>query len=309
MRTRSIDRLAVAVAAALLAGCGSTSTPAPAPSTPPPAPGSSSATPSQDEGEAVDVVAVGDIASSSGLDDAVASEVAKLQPDKLLLIGDVAYDSGSTSDFASYFAPDWSRFASIWMPVPGNHEYRTPNAAGYRAFFNLPTGPLYSAQQVGSWLVIGLDSDNPSGPGDQLPWLASQLAAHDGQPTLVMWHRARFSSGEHGDQVDTEAFWSAIKGDPDVQLVLWAHDHDYERMSVPVDGRAPIPAMVVGTGGGELRPTPAMIDRPWRELFVDHATGILDLHLAADSFTWSFINVAGQELDSGSHALTPGQTP
>ena len=59
------------------------------------------------------VVAVGDIASSSGLDDAVADLVAGLRPESLLLLGDIAYPSGSTEDFDRWFAPDWARFSSI----------------------------------------------------------------------------------------------------------------------------------------------------------------------------------------------------
>lgn len=296
---RSVNRLVAILATALLAACGSTQPPGPiAAATAVPAPVG-----------AVNVVAVGDIASASGLDDKVATVVAGLTPDKLLLLGDVAYNNGSTSDFADYFAPDWSRFSDVWMPVPGNHEYRTPDTSGYRTFFHIPSGPLYSTAQVGAWRVIGLDSDSPASPRDQLAWLRATLAATDGHPTLVMWHRARYSSGMHGDQTDTAVFWDAIKDDPDVQLVLWGHDHDYERMQVPVAGRAPITAMVVGTGGGELRATPTMIARPWREYYIDHTTGVLDLHLGADSFTWSFINVDGRTLDSGSQALMPAPAP
>lgn len=256
--------------------------------------------------ESVNVVAVGDIASASGLEQQVAAVVAGLNPDKLLLLGDIAYQNGSRRDFATHFAPDWSRFSGIWMPVPGNHEYRTPDAAGYRAFFHVGSGRLYWTERVGAWQVIGLDSE--SRPGKQVAWLRSTLAATDGRPTLVVWHRPRYSSGTHGDQADTGRFWAEIKDDPDVQLVLWGHDHDYERMSIPVAGRAPVTAMVVGTGGGELRGTPTLIDRPWRDFFVDHTTGVLDLHLESSSFTWSFIDRDGHTLDSGSRAL-PQATP
>ena len=84
------------------------------------------------------VVAVGDIATYTGLDDAVADLVAELDPESLLLLGDIAYPSGSTEDFDRWFAPNWARFSGIWMPVPGNHEYRTDGVAGYRGFFDVP---------------------------------------------------------------------------------------------------------------------------------------------------------------------------
>lgn len=256
------------------------------------------------DGADAHVVAVGDIAASDGLDDAVAARVARLDPDALLLLGDIAYESGSAEEFAQHFAPQWSRFSGIWVPIPGNHEYRTPGVAGYREFFGVGAGPLYTTAKVGAWRVIGLDSQTPSSQA-QLTWLRATLAAHDGEPTLVMWHRARFSSGQHGDQPDTDALWNAVKGDLDVRLVLWGHDHDYERMSVPVSGRGALTSMVVGTGGGELRPTPSMPARSWREYYVDNTTGVLDLRLGSTSFSWAFVAADGTTLDSGSELLLP----
>jgi alkaline phosphatase len=244
------------------------------------------------------VVAVGDIASATGADDRVADLVAEFDPDALLLLGDIAYPDGSAQDFASYFAPDWARFSDIWLPVPGNHEYRTPRAGGYRQFFGVPSGPLYSTGTVGGWRVIGLDSERATSL-KQLTWLRATLKANPGQPTIVIWHRARYSSGQHGDSPDTDALWDLVKQDPDVRLVLWGHDHNYERMAVPVNGRAALPAMVVGTGGGKLRPTPQLPERSWREVYVDNTTGVLDLRLGATSFTWRFVTTEGTSLDQG----------
>ncbi len=228
--------------------------------------------------------------------------MAQLDPDTLLLLGDIAYPDGSPQDFAAYFDPDWSRFADIWMPVPGNHEFRIPRAGGYREYFALPSGRLYSSRRVGAWLVIGLNSETPWSRA-QLSWLRDELAAHDGTPTLVMWHRARYSSGPHGDEPDTDKLWDVVKVDADVRLVLWGHDHNYERMSVPVAGHR-LPAMVVGTGGGTLRDTPQMISRSWREFYVDHVTGVLDLRLRPDSFSWAFVRTDGVTLDEGTQELT-----
>ncbi len=247
------------------------------------------------------VVAVGDIASASGLDDAVADRVAQLDPDALLLIGDIAYPDGAPRDFSAYFDPDWSRFTDIWMPVPGNHEFRIPWAAGYREYFGIPSGPLYSSRRIGTWLVVGLNSERARS-AKQLGWLRDTLAAHDGTPTLVMWHRARYSSGQHGDEPGTDALWDVVKVDPDVRLVLWGHDHDYERMSVPVAGHR-LPAMVVGTGGGTLRDTPPLVTRSWRDRFIDHTTGVLDLRLDPGSFSWAFVTADGATLDDGTWEL------
>jgi hypothetical protein len=61
--------------------------------------------------------------------------------------------------------------------------------------------------------------------------------------------------------------------------------------------------MVVGTGGGELRPTPNLPARTWRERYVDQVTGVLDLQLGETSFTWRFVTAAGEVLDQGSQVL------
>lgn len=247
------------------------------------------------------MVAVGDIAAKDNLDAAVADRVAELAPDRLLLLGDIAYPNGSRANFENYFEPDWQRFSGIWMTLPGNHEYRTSGVAGYRAQFGV-TGPLYWSTAVGAWRVIGLDSEQPRSQ-NQLRWLRRTLADNDGVPTVVAWHRARYSSGEHGDQRDTDALWKVVSVDPDVKVVLWGHDHDYERMSVPVAGRKNLVTMVVGTGGGELRATPEMKPRPWRKFYADQVLGALSLRLGSKRFSWSFVTAQGQVLDSGSRAL------
>lgn len=250
------------------------------------------------------VAAVGDIAAADNADAPVARLVAQMDPAKVLLIGDTAYPNGSGRDYQAYFDPDWGRFRGRFLPVPGNHEYRTKGVAGYRAYFGVP-GRLYWSKPVGAWQVIGLDSERPDSK-KQLTWLRGQLRANNGRPTLVMWHRPRYSSGEHADQTDVTPLWNAVKKDRDVKLVLWGHDHDYERMSVPVTGRAtPLTAMVVGTGGGELRPTPAnQPKRQWRKVFADGVRGALKLQLDPGSFSWSFITTSGAVLDSGKQSVS-----
>jgi 3',5'-cyclic AMP phosphodiesterase CpdA len=246
----------------------------------------------------VRVVAVGDIAASDNADAAVAARVAALKPARLLLVGDIAYPTGSTADFASYFNPDWGRFSGIWLPVPGNHEYKTAGAAGYRAYFS-ETGGLYWSKKVGDWLIIGLDSEQPKSSA-QLKWLSKTLKRNQGTPTLVAAHTPRYSSGMHGDQSKEAPLWNAIRKDEDVKLVVWGHDHDYERMTIPVAGRSePLQAFIVGTGGGELRDTPSLPRRSWRDVYLDHIYGALALNLGEAGFSWEFVQDSGQVLDSG----------
>jgi hypothetical protein len=42
--------------------------------------------------------------------------------------------------FATCYAPYWGRRLSRTWPVPGNHEYETPDAAPYFAYFGAVAG-------------------------------------------------------------------------------------------------------------------------------------------------------------------------
>ena len=82
-------------------------------------------------------------------------------------------------------------------------------------------GGLWWSRQVGAWRVIGLDSQRV-GSTKQRRWLTRQLKRHDGVPTLVMWHRPRFSRGMHDDQRDTAPLYRLVKRDRDVKLLIAA---------------------------------------------------------------------------------------
>jgi 3',5'-cyclic AMP phosphodiesterase CpdA len=252
-------------------------------------------------GAGTHVVAVGDIAYPGGPYAETAALVAELDPARLLLAGDIAYQSGSAADFATRFDPDWGRFRSMILPVPGNHEYRTRRAAGYREYFS-DRGGLYWSRKVGSWRVIGLDSERV-GSTKQRKWLRRTLKKHNGTPTLVMWHRPRYSRGDHSDQRDTAALYRLVKRDRDVKLLVWGHDHDYERMEIPVRGRGSrLPAFVVGTGGAELRCDTTNGTRRWSRVFDCTNHGVLDLRLGSRSFGWAFVTLDGTVTDEGTWA-------
>src|SRR5437868_5592907 len=130
--------LVAGLAALALAGCSadgsSESTAArPAASLPPPrvVPG------------AVTLAAAGDIACGpqevhsaiSCHQSQTAALLASLRPDAVLPLGDLQYPTGKASDFRAIFARTWGRFLVRMRPTPGNHEYATPGAAGYYAYF------------------------------------------------------------------------------------------------------------------------------------------------------------------------------
>lgn len=279
------------------------------------------------------LVAVGDIARINGGQNKTAQLTKNLKPHAVLLMGDLAYLNGSKSDFTKYFEPAWGLVLNTipTLTVPGNHEYRTANAAGYRAFVKkhkLPkTGTnLWWARNIGSWTVIGLDSERTSS-SKQRQFLTQTLAANNGRPTIVMWHKPTFTRGQHqADRCASSNWWNTISTDSDVKIVLWGHDHNYEQVDHSERDsvvtycrtllRAPnhlMTTFVVGTGGAELRDCISP-DIPG-ELICGKSTrnyGVLKLTLTPHSYAWSFRQVdnftkrptsTGIQKDSGTHSF------
>ena len=263
----------------------------------------------------VTVVAVGDIAQARGGQNKTAALTKNLKPSQVILIGDLAYEKGTDKEFSKYFLPKWKPLLSKSWAVPGNHEYKSVNVSGYRnliAKFGMPsTGTdLWWVKQIEGWTVIGLDSEALTGASgtSQMAFMNQTLAANDGRPTIVTWHRPTYSRGHHGDQVDTQEIWKAVSADKDVKLVLWAHEHNYEQVERTIQlgaaGEHKINTIVVGTGGANLR-TCKTANIPG-ELICGKKNnyGVLKLNLKANSYSWSYLNAngkkLGKQLDSGS---------
>jgi len=262
---------------------------------------------------AVSVVAVGDISDCSG-DRCPAARTAALtasyQPDVVLALGDLQYPSGALADFAAEYDQTWGALRDVTLPVPGNHEYYTEDAAGYYAYFGATARPAtggYYSYDVGAWHLVALNTNNEcrhvacDDGSDQQRWFADDLAASDARCTIAYWHHPRWSTGEHRDIEAADALWrTAAAGE--VDLVLNGHDHDFERFA-PQDGLGQadpdgVTEMVVGTGGRELRPFAAP-EHPLTEFREAQRYGVLRLLLAPGSYRWEFVAVGGEVLDSG----------
>jgi hypothetical protein len=274
-----------ALAFLLLAACSSATQKAVAPTTtttaPPPG---------------VTVVAAGDIACPLSLACTDTSAlVESLQPAAVLALGDIQYERGELADFQAVYDKSWGRFKATTHPAPGNHEYSTPGAAGYFAYWKVD--PWYSFD-IGGWHVISLNSNCRSvgGCGTGSPqerWLKADLAAHKATCTLAFWHHPRWSSGIHGTDPGYDTFWSDLAA-AGADVVLSGHDHDYERF-----GRdRGIRQFVVGTGGRSLYP---VLQREVRsEVVNDDTFGVLKLTLRPASYAWEFVPAGdGRFTDTG----------
>lgn len=251
-----------------------------------------------------------------------AEQTAKLLdriPGTVFTLGDNAYTSGAPDEFKKFYQPTWGRHLSRTRPVPGNHEYRTPNAAGYYGYFGAKAGDpakgYYAFDLDAAWRVIVLNSgmlgENAPAlslqPGSaQYRWLEAELAAHKKQNVIAMLHHPRFSSGAHGDYDETDAVWRLLHSQG-VDLVLWGHDHHYERFW-PTDANGKrddakgMQAFVVGTGGKSHK---IFFKFPKHTTAVRHggAFGVLKLTLYKQAYAWEFVPVAGEKFTDGGSTM------
>ena len=267
----------------------------------------SSALPAASATSTVTVVAVGDIADcDGGKQMQVADLVQQMLPQAVLGLGDLAYPNGALADFTGCYEPSFGRFRTITLPVPGNHEYHTPHAGAYYAFFCGAPGESfhgYYSATLGAWHVVALNSvcgqdlDVPSeasedfggcGPDSpQANWLRDDLDAHPTGCTLAFWHHPLRSSSEEGPSPVMKAIWG-ILADHHVDLVLNGHAHAYERFD-PIDG---IRAITVGTGGSPLSTfsDDGKVESVLRD---DSSHGALRLQLQPTGYSWEFVPIAG----------------
>jgi hypothetical protein len=257
------------------------------------------------------LVAAGDIATCSSSGDEETAALLDNIDGTIAVLGDNAYESGTSSEFANCYDPSWGRYKGRTKPAPGNHDYLTPNATGYYKYFGGAAGDPkkgYYSYDLGAWHIIVLNSICRAVVGDcvregeEVQWLRADLAAHSKTCTLAYWHHPRFSSGLNGSDVYVDEFWQALY-EYHADVVLSGHDHDYERFAPQDPSGAADPArgireFVVGTGGGEHTAIISPIANS--EVRDDQTYGVLKLTLHPASYDWQFIPVAGSTFtDSG----------
>ncbi|MDQ3539525.1 MAG: DNRLRE domain-containing protein [Chloroflexota bacterium] len=279
----------------------------------------SSASPSAlADGEAV-LLAAGDIAICGNENHEQTARILDGQPGTVAALGDTAYNEGTWEQFVECYDPTWGRHWDRTMPAVGNHEYLTEGASGYFDYFGQAAGDPdegYYSYDLGEWHIVVLNSNIDMSEGsEQEQWLREDLLDHPVQCTLAYWHHARFSSGdEHGNNRNVAPLYQALY-EHGAEVILTAHDHDYERFAPQnPDGEADpshgIRQFVVGTGGAPLRGFGEI--QPNSEVRNASVHGVLRLTLNLDSYEWEFLPVGGKSFsDSGSgscHGIPSGGT-
>lgn len=248
---------------------------------------------------------IGDYGLAGENEAAVSELVAGWNPALVLTTGDNNYFDGSDElidenigqyyhGFISPYVGTYGEGADInrFFPTLGNHDWMTTDAVPYLGYFELPGNERYYDFTWGDAHFFAVDSDphEPDGvTSDSLQgaWLRDALAASTAPWNIVYFHHAPYSSGTHESSSSMQ--WPFEEWGAD--LVLAGHDHDYER--VVTDG---LPYVVVGTGGGDLRPFgPDQVDGSQAGL--DLVFGALLLEITSTRLRGSFQTVDGVLFD------------
>jgi hypothetical protein len=274
------------------------------------------------------VLAAGDIAMCDDTGDEATAALLDNLPGTVLPLGDNVYKDGSAAEYANCYAPSWGRALSRSRPIPGNHDYVDPKAAGYYGYFGAAAGDPakgYYSFDLGSWHLIALNSTckavggcETGSPMEQ--WLKADLAATTSQCIIAYWHHPRFFSPSLEPGVTktptTDRKMTAIWRDlhaAGADIVLSGHRHVYERFARQDGNGAADPTgvrqFIVGTGGGtheKFSGAPVANS----EIRQDGVFGILQLTLHAASYDWRFVPVEGATFtDSGSESCVSGAAP
>jgi hypothetical protein len=232
------------------------------------------------------------------------------ETDAVLALGDLQYETGALADFRRYYDRKMGRGRGLWsrtFPTPGNHEYRTANAAGYFDYWGARAHDRargYYGFTVGGWQVVSANSTCAAAGGcgatsAQGRFIAGYLD-RAGSCELVFDHHPAFSDGSHGDYPAGKALLGLTyqhRG----ELFLSGHDHGYQRFAPrradgSVDAAAGVRQFVVGTGGAER--TTFAPTLPRTEFRQNAAFGALRLELRPTGYTARFVSVDGTTMDT-----------
>ncbi|MDP9386249.1 MAG: metallophosphoesterase [Actinomycetota bacterium] len=239
----------------------------------------------------------------------------------VLALGDIQYPDGDLARILGSFDPTWGRLKGLMWPVPGNHEYRVPGAAGYFDYFNGvgrqsgragTRGAAYYSFDVGEWHLIALDSQcshpqrNPTAVecaagSPQEQWLRADLAAHPNACTLAFWHHPLYSSGIEGQTEPVRPLWRALH-EAGADVVLNGHDHAYERFAPQDPEGLPDPVRGIRqfiSGGGGYSHQRSSSPELNSEARNPRDFGVLRLVLRQGAYDWEFVTDTGAVADAG----------
>lgn len=255
------------------------------------------------------MVGAGNISACYNDNDEATAKLVDVTPGQVITLGDNAFPDGSNSDYANCYQPTWGRHKARTRPVVGNHEYQTPQAAGYYAYFGNTageTGKGWYTYVLGAWRVIVLNDQVPFDVGsEQYNWLGTVLNSMTEPCAVAMWHVPLWLSSNtagYTENPSRRVVWQRLY-EAGVDLVLNGHQHHYERFAPMnpngvLDNATGIRQINVGTGGESIA-LPTVAIHPNSQVRAA-PYGVIKMTLDATSYSWQFVPIAGQTFtDSG----------
>jgi hypothetical protein len=268
------------------------------------------------------VVAVGDGASNEASSDAVASQVAGINPPLFLYLGDV-YETGTFTEMRNQYGVSgldvpgggtlWGGSADVTQPTIGNHEY--PNKTAWIDYWH--GRPLYTKFSFGGVLFLDLDNFQSLSSGStEYRFVQSALTAPGVPPCVVAyWHTPAITGSMIKDS--ERALW-ALLANSGADLLLTGHAHTMAEYK-PLDDNfnagtsgAHVVELINGAGGHDFGGTLSDNRIAWAK---GKTSGVLALTLngargggTATSIGWTFKDVNNTVLRTGSVACGAGQT-
>lgn len=253
--------------------------------------------------DTITLAAVGDISCNAAqrvkypcVDRKVAKAIERANPNHVLLLGDIQYQSASAKEFRENFARNWAPLLDKSIPIPGNHEYRTPGAKGFFDFFtSVPQRGYYTVKLNDMWSILAINTNDKceivrcDEGSKQYRWIERQL--QELRCVIAISHHPRFSTGEHGSNIFMKDIYRLLRK-YEVPVLLSGHDHHYERFSTKVA------QYVIGTGGKDLREASGATN----SIEIDNKFGFLSLEVQGSELTTNFV-----DLNSKSHDSTVSQ--
>ena len=242
--------------------------------------------------------------------------VAWLNPDRIGAVGDLQYEDGALADYNAYYDPTWGAFKTKTWPVPGNHEYHLPNAAGYFDYWGARAATRakgWYAKSLGGWLVIALNSEvGVNAASEQYAFLKGVLDLNKASSTpkrcvLAFWHKPRWSSDtQHGSSSSFGPFWSLLRSHH-ADVVVNGHAHLYERFAkqdaAGVADAGGIRQFTAGTGGKSEYGFATPVANSKVRIA---GPGVLRLQLQPNSYGWALYGVNRSIRDSGTTTCNAG---
>ena len=247
------------------------------------------------------LIAVGDIADCNRTGDDQTGALVDGLVGVVAVLGDNVYSDGTLTEYNNCYEPTWGRHKTRTRPTSGNHDYNTPGAAGYYAYFGSAAGDPskgYYSYGLGTWHIIVINSQIDMYVGSpQEVWLRNELQTHPNQCVLAYWHYPRWTTISGRTTLDAvKPLWDAMY-EFGADVVLNGHDHAYQRFAPQTpagvaDPNFGLPEFAVGTGGGEglyqFGPTGFNLVTRNNQTF-----GVIKFTLRNGSYDWQFVPVPG----------------